>query len=64
MSSPDTRPRTEDEELMYDSGLIDGRAEENTRIVALLTQIRDEWERMPAMNFRHEMTKVIEQVKR
>lgn len=33
MSSPNTRLRTEEEELMYDAGLMDGRDKERTRIV-------------------------------
>lgn len=36
MSSPFTRERTEDEELMYDGGLVDGRIKERERIVKIL----------------------------
>lgn len=44
------------------SAFDSGAGWKQQQIIELLTQIRDEWERMPAMNFRHEMTKVIEQV--
>jgi hypothetical protein len=36
MSSPYTRLRTEEEELMYDAGLMDGRDKERERIIKLL----------------------------
>lgn len=42
MSSPYTRPRTEEEELMYDAGLMDGAAKKQERIIALLTRMHDE----------------------
>jgi len=36
MSNPNTRPMTEEEEAMYDAGLIDGRDKERERIINLL----------------------------
>ena len=36
MASPYTRLMTEEEELMYDAGLIDGRDKERERIITLL----------------------------
>ena len=36
MSSPNTRLMTEEEELMYDAGVIDGRDKERERIIKLL----------------------------
>lgn len=36
MSSPHTRLMSEDEEMAYDSGLIDGRDKERERIIKLL----------------------------
>ena len=36
MSSPDTRTFTEDEAIAYDSGLVDGRVAERTRIIKLI----------------------------
>ena len=36
MSSPNTRLMTEDEELMYDAGLMEGRDKERERIINLL----------------------------
>lgn len=33
MSSPNTRLRTEDEELMYDAGQMDGAEQERKRII-------------------------------
>jgi hypothetical protein len=38
MSSPYTRLRTEEEELMYDAGLMDGRDKERERIIELLEE--------------------------
>jgi hypothetical protein len=37
MSSPYTRLRTEEEELMYDAGLMDGRDKERERIIKVLS---------------------------
>ena len=51
MSSPYTRLRTEDEELMYDAGQMDGRDTERKRILDDLYKLRafyannDMWER-------------------
>ncbi len=42
MSSPYTRLRTEEEELMYDAGLMDGRDKERERIVAILELEKDD----------------------
>jgi hypothetical protein len=36
MSSPNTRLMTEEEELMYDAGQMDGRDKERERIITLL----------------------------
>jgi hypothetical protein len=36
MSNPNTRLMTEEEEAMYDAGLIDGRDKERERIINLL----------------------------
>jgi hypothetical protein len=36
MSNPNTRLMTEEEELMYDAGVIDGRDKERQRILDLL----------------------------
>lgn len=44
MSSPYTRLRTEEEELMFDAGLIDGRVGERERIIKL---IQDSWVEYP-----------------
>lgn len=38
MSSPNTRLMTEEEEAMYDAGLMDGRDAERKRIIVLLEQ--------------------------
>lgn len=34
MSSPDTRPMTDDEAIAYDSGLVDGRLQERKRLAS------------------------------
>lgn len=39
MSSPHTRLMSEDEEMAYDSGLIDGRDKERERIIKLLEEM-------------------------
>jgi hypothetical protein len=44
MSSPYTRLRTEEEELMYDAGLMDGRDKERERIIKT---IQEEWAEYP-----------------
>jgi hypothetical protein len=36
MASPNTRTFTEDEEIAYDSGLVDGRIAERERIIKLI----------------------------
>jgi hypothetical protein len=36
MSNPNTRLRTEEEELMYDAGMMDGAEKERNRIIRLL----------------------------
>lgn len=59
MSSPNTRLYTEDEEIAYDSGLMDGAAKERERIVALIRNIRDTWQRPPAHNYQRELTKIV-----
>ena len=38
MSSPYIRLRTEDEELMYDAGLMDGRDKERERIITAFVE--------------------------
>jgi hypothetical protein len=43
MSSPNTRNFTEDEEIAYDSGLVDGRVAERERIISLLSHLHDEY---------------------
>lgn len=51
MNSPYTRLRTEEEELMFDAGLMDGRDKERSRILTDLHKLRafyannDMWER-------------------
>lgn len=59
MSNPNTRLYTEDEEIAYDSGLMDGAAKERERIVALIRNIRDTWQRPPAHNYQRELTKIV-----
>jgi hypothetical protein len=44
MSSPYTRLRTEEEELMYDAGLMDGRDKERERIIKT---IQEDWAEYP-----------------
>jgi hypothetical protein len=44
MASPNTRLMTEDEELMYDAGLLDGRDKERERIVKI---IEEQWVEYP-----------------
>jgi hypothetical protein len=43
MSNPNERLRTEEEELMYDAGLMDGRDKERERIIQLLNHLHDEY---------------------
>jgi hypothetical protein len=43
MSNPNERLRTEEEEVMYDAGLIDGRDAERKRIIELLSHLHDEY---------------------
>jgi hypothetical protein len=43
MSNPNERLRTEEEEVMYDAGLIDGRDAERNRIIELLSHLHDEY---------------------
>ena len=43
MSNPNDRLRTEEEELMYDAGLMDGAAKEQERIIKLLNHLHDEY---------------------
>jgi hypothetical protein len=43
MSNPNERLRTEEEEVMYDAGLIDGRDAERNRIIELLNHLHDEY---------------------
>jgi hypothetical protein len=43
MSNPNERLRTEEEEVMYDAGLIDGRDTERKRIIELLSHLHDEY---------------------
>lgn len=38
MSSPFTRPMTDDEAVAYDSGLVDGRLEERDRIIKVMAE--------------------------
>ena len=44
MASPYTRLMTEEEELMYDAGLLDGRDKERERIVKI---IEEQWVEYP-----------------
>lgn len=39
MSSPFTRLMTDDEELMFDAGVMDGQAKERERIIGLIERI-------------------------
>ena len=54
MSSPYTRLRTEEEELMYDAGQIDGRVAERERIIKL---IQDNWVEYPDVDSLIELIK-------
>ena len=40
MSSPFARLRTEDEELMFDAGVMEGRDKERERIIKLLEEAK------------------------
>lgn len=40
MPSPNDRPMTEEEEVAYDAGLVDGRIEERQKMLDLLRHLR------------------------
>lgn len=51
MSSPFTRSMTEDEELMYDAGLMDGAAKKQAQIIKQLEELFDKAENAETRRF-------------
>jgi len=47
----------------YDSGYIAATSDEQQRIVELIENIRDTWERTPSFNYRNELNSIIAQIK-